>query len=76
VIEERLAQRRQLSQAGRSRKSRLHDLILEDPARLLHRRQLEFQLGAEMRVQAALAHPDRRGEVPDRQALQPVDGGQ
>jgi uncharacterized OsmC-like protein len=27
-------------------------------------------------VQAALAHADRSGQVPDRQALQPVDGGQ
>ena len=76
VIEERLAYRRQLSHAGGSRKSGLHDFFGEDPARLLHGGQLEFLLGPEVRVKAALAHADRRGQVPDRQALQPVDGSQ
>jgi hypothetical protein len=41
-----------------------------------HRRQLEFLLGAEVRVQAALADAGGGGQVPDGQAFQPVDGGQ
>jgi hypothetical protein len=76
IIEERLAHCHELGQAGGSRESRLCDFLVEDPFCLLHRGQLEFLLGAEVRVQAALAHPDRRGQVPDRQALQTVDGGQ
>ena len=76
VVEERLAHRHQLGQARRSRQGGLRDFFGEDPAGLLHGGQLEFLLGAEVRVQAALAHADRRGQVPDRQALQPVDGGQ
>ena len=76
VVEERLAHRRELGQARRGREGGLDDFAGEDPARFLHGGQLEFLLGAEVRVQAALAHADRRGQVPDRQALQPVDGGQ
>src|SRR5277367_5489764 len=34
-----------------------HDFFGEDPAGLLHGGQLEFLLGAEVRVQAARAHP-------------------
>ena len=37
-----------------------HDFFGEDPAGLLHGGQLEFLLGAEVRVQAARAHPGRR----------------
>ena len=49
---------------------------VEDPLGLVHGGQLEFLLGAEVRVKAALADAGRGGQVPDRQALQPVDGGQ
>ena len=76
MIEERLAHRHQLAQAGRGGEGGLDDLVGEDPARLVHGGQLEFLLGAEVGVQAALAHADRRRQVPDRQALQPVHGGQ
>jgi hypothetical protein len=76
VIKECLAHSRELGPAGRSDKGGPHDFFLEDPASLLDGRQLKFLLGAEMRVQAALAHADRRGQVPDRQALQPVHGRQ
>jgi hypothetical protein len=48
VIKERLAHRHQLGQAGRSREGGLHDFFREDPARLLHGRQLEFLLRAEV----------------------------
>ena len=37
-----------------------HDFFGEDPVGLLHAGQPEFLLGAEVRVQAALAHPGRR----------------
>ena len=37
-----------------------YDFFGEDPVGLLHGGQLEFLLGAEVRVQAALAHPGRR----------------
>jgi hypothetical protein len=37
-----------------------HDFFGEDPVGLLHGGQLEFLLGAEVRVQAARAHPGRR----------------
>src|SRR6266571_4748472 len=60
VIEERLAHRGQLSQTGGSREGGLHHFFLENPARFRHGGQLEFLLGAEVRVQAALAHANRR----------------
>src|SRR5690242_57542 len=51
-------------------------LTLEDRGRRLDRRQLQFFLGLEVRVEAALAHPDLGGQVADRQAVQPLRGGQ
>ena len=76
IAEVGLAHRRQLGQAGAGRERGLDDFRLQDPLRLVHGGQLEFLLGAEVRVQAALADAGRGGQVPDRQALQPVDGGQ
>src|SRR5262249_39606439 len=54
----------------------LDDLVGEDPLGLVHGGQLEFLLGAEVGVQAAFAQAGGGGQVPDRQALQPVGGGQ
>jgi len=76
IREERLAHRGQLRQAGRGGQRGLHDFLGEDPGRLGHGRQLEFGLGAEMRMQAALAHPHRGGHAGDGQALKPVHGDQ
>ena len=76
VLEERLAHPGQLAETGRSRQRRLDDLRIEDPGCLGHGRQLEFLLGTEVRVQAALAHAERSGQVTDGQRVQPVDSGQ
>ena len=76
MLEERLAYRGELGQAGRGGEGGLDDFVGEDPPGFLHGGQLEFLFGAEVRVQAALAHADGRGQVPDRQALQAVHGGQ
>jgi hypothetical protein len=76
VAQVRLAHRRQLGQAGAGRERGLDDLCLQDPLRLVHDGQLELLLGTEVRVKPALADAGRGGQVPDRQSLQPVDGGQ
>ena len=76
VAEEGLTRCGQLAQAGRGGERRLHDLLVEDPLRLLHGGQLQLLLGPEVRVETALADAGRRREVSDGQALQPVDGGQ
>ena len=76
VTEVRLARRRELVKAGAGRQRGGDDFCLEDPLRLLDGGHLEFLLGAEVRVKAALAHADRLGQVPDRQAIEPFGCGQ
>ena len=76
VAQERLTHRCQLGQAGAGRERGLYDFCVEDPLRLVHGGQLEFLLGAEVCVKAALADSGRGGQVPDRQTLEPVNGGQ
>ena len=43
---------------------------------LVDGRELELLLRAEVGVDAALAHVERVGEVPDREAFETVDGGE
>ena len=51
-------------------------MVDEAPAGGVDRRQLQLLLGAEVGEQAALAHAQLGRQAPDRQALEPFDGGQ
>src|SRR5262249_41034504 len=53
---------------------RLEHFTFKNRGRRLDRRQLQFFLGFEVRVETALAHPDLGGQVADRQAVQPPHG--
>ena len=54
----------------------LDDVRVEDLPGGVHGRELQLFLGAEVRVEAALAHPDVGGEVADGDALEAVDRGE
>jgi hypothetical protein len=54
----------------------LGDLGVEDVPGGLDGGELQLFLGAEVRVEPALAHPDVRGEVADRDAFEAIDCGQ
>jgi hypothetical protein len=71
VLEECLTHGLELGQAGGSRQGGPDDFVGEDTP-CLHGGQLKFLLRAEVSVQAALAHTDRGGQVPDRQALSTI----
>jgi hypothetical protein len=62
--------------AAAGRRRWLDDAGEKDRAGGLDGRELEFLLGAEVREQAALAHPHRVGEPRDRQAADALDRGQ
>ena len=76
VVEERVAHRDELRETGRRGQGRFDDLGLEDASRFVDGRELQVLLRTEVRVDAALAHVEGRGEVPDRQAFEAVDGGE
>ena len=54
----------------------IDDLGLEDRVGGLDGCELQFLLGAEVGEQAALAHPDRVRESPEREPFDALDGGQ
>ena len=71
-----LGEREHLSDSLRLFERGRDDLTLEDLLGGVDGRQLELLLGAEVGVEAALAHADVVGEAPDRQALEALDRGQ
>ena len=56
-----------------SGRRRLDHLLGEQRTGRLDGGQLELLLGAEVREEAALAHPDRLGKPADREAAEPLD---
>src|SRR5207253_6149626 len=66
VRKEGIAERPQTLERIRDAGRRLEDLSVEDLLRGVEGRELKLLLRAEVRVQAALAHPDVGGEVADR----------
>ena len=73
VVEERVADRDELTEPGRSAEGGVDDLGLEDPSCLVDGRQLQVLLRAEVGVDPALAHVEGVGEVADREPLEAVD---
>src|SRR5438067_12216017 len=76
VREEGIAERPQTLERICDVGRRLEDLGVEDLLRGVDGRELKLFLGAEVCVEAALAHPDVGGEVADRDALETVDRGE
>ena len=74
VAEEGFAERFEAGE-GRSTASVGRDhVVAEDLGRGLDGGELQLLLGAEVGVEAALAHADVLGEAPDRESLEPFDG--
>ena len=73
MIEERVANRDELTDTGRGSECRIDHLDLKDPRCFLHGRELELLFRAEVRVDAALAHLDRVGELADREPFETLD---
>ncbi len=76
VRQEQLAERLQPLQAGGLRQRGDDDLRRVDVVGGVDRRELELLLRAEVREEAALAHPDVLRQAPDREPVEPFDGGQ
>jgi hypothetical protein len=76
VVEEPLDVGPEPRKTGRLVARGLDDELLEDRARRIDRGQLQLLLGAEVREQPALAHPDRVGQAREGQAFEPFDGRQ
>jgi hypothetical protein len=76
VAEEGVAHRNELSDSRRGGEGRFDDLGVEDPSRGVDGGELELLFGAEVGVDAALAHVERAGEIADREAFEPPQGGE
>ena len=74
MVEERVADGDDLRDTGGCGERRRDDLGREDLPCLLDGGELEILLRAEVGVDTALAHGGGVGEVPDREALEAVDG--
>src|SRR5262249_8053716 len=61
-------------EAGPGVRRGLDDVLVEELLCRVDRRELELLLRAEVRVQAALAHPDGLGEATDGEAVDALDG--
>ena len=73
VGEERLAERAEASDPGRPVERGIDDFGVEDRVGRLDRRELQLLLRPEVGEEAALAHPDRVGESPEREAFDALD---
>ena len=73
MIEERVAERDELSDARCGGEGGFDHLGLEDAPGFVDGRELQFLFGTEVGVHAALAHVEGAGEVTDREALESVD---
>src|SRR5262249_35599674 len=76
VRQERIGQGPEPLRARVRPRRRLEHFTFKNRGRRLDRRQLEVFLGFEVRIEAALAHPDLGGQVADRQAVQSPHGRQ
>jgi hypothetical protein len=74
VRQEALAQCLSARQAVVALHRRRDHVSVEDPLGGVDCRQLELLLRPEVRVEAALAHPDRPGEAADREPVDALDG--
>ena len=70
MVDERVGERQDRRQAGLGGVAPSDDDLVEDVLGGVDGRELKLLLRAEMGVEAALAHPDLVGELPDRE---PVD---
>ena len=73
MIEERVADRDELTESRRGCECGFDDLGLEDPSRFVDGGELEILFRAEMGVDATLAHVERPGEVADRESFEAVE---
>ena len=76
MIEEVVADADQSGKAFGRCQRRIYDFKVKDTVRLLDGGQLQFLLGAEMRVQPALGDAERFGQPADAQTFEALDGGQ
>ena len=76
MVEVGVAHGEQLTEPRLGSERRRDDLGSEDPLGFVHGRELEVLLGAEVGVDAALAHAQTGREIADREPVETVDGCQ